>query len=116
MKNTGTVKVTTPSDCEIVLTRVFDAPRQLVFEAFSKPELLKRWFGPRGWSLVVCEVDFRVGGGFRFVLRGPDGRPMGVRGVYRAFVRPARSIHTESFGGYPGASRVTSVLVEQGGT
>src|SRR5258707_9300297 len=74
MKNTGTLKVTMPSDREVVLTRVFDAPRHLVFDAFSKPELLKRWFGPRGWSLVVCEVDLKVGGGFRFVLRGPDGK------------------------------------------
>ena len=71
MKNTGTLKVTTPTDREIVLTRVFDAPRHLVFDAFTKPELLKRWFGPRGWSLVVCEVDLKVGGGFRFVMRGP---------------------------------------------
>ena len=59
------------------MTRVFDAPRRLVFDAFTKPELLKRWFGPRGWSLVVCEVDLRVGGGFRFVLRGPDGKDDG---------------------------------------
>src|SRR5881397_2975129 len=73
MRNTGTLQVTTPTDREIVMTRVFDAPRRLVFDAFSKPELLKRWFGPRGWSLVVCEVDLKVGGGFRFVLRGPDG-------------------------------------------
>src|SRR5882757_4180296 len=70
MNNTGTLKVTTPTDREIVLTRVFDAPRNLVYDAFSKPELLKRWFGPRGWSLVVCEVDLKVGGGFRFVMRG----------------------------------------------
>ena len=61
MKNTGTLKVTTPTDREIVLTRVFDAPRHLVFDAFTKPELLKRWFGPRGWSLAVCEVDFCSG-------------------------------------------------------
>lgn len=57
MKNTGTLKVTAPTGREIVLTRVFDAPRRLVFDAFIKPELLKRWFGPRGWSMVVCEVD-----------------------------------------------------------
>jgi len=116
MKNTGTLKVTTPSDREVVMTRVFDAPRRLVFEAFSKPELLKRWFGPRGWSLVVCEVDFRVGGGFRFVLRGPDGREMGMRGVYREIVPPERSVHMESFDDYPGSdSQVTGVFVEQGG-
>ena len=97
MKNTGTLKVTTPSDREIVLTRVFDAPRRLVFDAFSKPELLKRWFGPRGWELVVCDVDFKVGGGFRFVLRGPNGQQMGMRGSYRAIVPPEHSVHMESF-------------------
>jgi uncharacterized protein YndB with AHSA1/START domain len=115
MKNTGTLKVTTPSDREIVLTRVFDAPRGLVFDAFSKPELLKRWFGPRGWSLEVCEVDLRVGGGFRFVLRGPDGKKMGMRGVYREIAPPERSVHMESFDDYPGESQVTAVFVEQGG-
>jgi uncharacterized protein YndB with AHSA1/START domain len=112
MKNTGTLKVTTPTDLEIVLTRVFDAPRHLVWDAFTKPELLKRWFGPRGWSLTVCEVDLRVGGGFRFVLRGPDGRDMGMRGVYREITPPERSVHMESFDDYPGESQVTAVFVE----
>ena len=115
MKNTGTLKVTTPTDREIVLTRVFDAPRRRVFDAFSKPELLKRWFGPRGWSLVVCEVDLKVGGGFRFVLRGPDGKEMGMRGVYREIVPPERSVHTESFDDFPGESLVTAVFIEDGG-
>jgi uncharacterized protein YndB with AHSA1/START domain len=115
MKNTGTLQVTTPTDREIVLTRVFDAPRHLVFDAFTKPELLRCWFGPRGWSLVVCEVDLRVGGGFRFVLRGPDGREMGMRGVYREIAPPERSVHIELFDDYPGESLVTTVLVEQRG-
>ena len=115
MKNTGTLKVTTPTDREIVMTRVFDAPRHLVFDAFTKPELLKRWFGPRGWSLVVCEVDLKVGGTFRFVLRGPDGTEMGMRGVYREIVPPERSVHMESFDDYPGESQVTAVFVEKGG-
>src|SRR6202040_2516458 len=115
MKNIGTLQVTTPTDREIVLTRVFDAPRHLVFDAFSKPELLKRWFVPRGWSLVVCEVDLKVGGGFRFVLRGPDGKQMWMRGVYREIVPPVRSVHMESFDDYPGESQVTAVFVEQGG-
>jgi len=115
MKNTGTLIVTTPSDREIVLTRVFDAPRQLVFDAFTKPELLKRWFGPRGFSLVVCEVDLRVGGSWRFVLRGPDGKDMGMRGVYREIAPPDRSVHTESFDDFPGESIVTTVLVEERG-
>jgi uncharacterized protein YndB with AHSA1/START domain len=115
MKNTGALKVTTPTDREIMMTRVFDAPRRMVFEAFSKPELLKRWFGPRGWTLVTCEVDFRVGGGFRFVLRGPDGQEMGMRGVYKEIAPPERSVHMESYDDYPGESQVTGVLVEQGG-
>src|SRR5712691_7085974 len=97
MKNTGTLKVTTPTDREILLTRVFDAPRSLVFDALTQPELLKRWFGPRGWSLVVCEVDLRVGGSWRFRLRGPDGREMGMSGVYREIVLPERDAHTETF-------------------
>ncbi len=115
MKNTGTLQVTMPTDREIVLTRVFDAPRSLVFDAFTKPELLKRWFGPRGWSLVVCEVELKVGGTFRFVLRGPDGTDMGMRGVYREIVPPERSVHAESFDGYPGELVVTVALIERGG-
>jgi uncharacterized protein YndB with AHSA1/START domain len=115
MRNIGTLKVTTPSDREIVMTRVFDASRRLVWDAFTRPELLKRWFGPRGWSLVVCEVDLKVGGGFRFVLRGPDGKDMGMRGVYREIAPPERSVHMESFDDYPGESQVTGVFVEHGG-
>src|SRR5260370_29276617 len=115
MKNTRTLKVTTPSEREIVLTRVFDAPRSLVFDALSKPELLKRWFGPRGWSMVAYEVDFRVGGTWRFVLRGPDGKDMGMRGLYREIAPPERSVHTAAFDDFPGEPVVTTVLVEQAG-
>jgi uncharacterized protein YndB with AHSA1/START domain len=115
MRNSGTLQVTTPSDREIVLTRVFNAPRHLVFDAFSKPELLKRWFGPHGWSLSVCEVDFRVGGGFRFVMQGPEGQQMGMRGRYMEITPPERSVHMESFDDFPGESQVTSVLVEKDG-
>ena len=115
MKNTGTLEVTLPTDREIAMTRVFDAPREMVFDAFYKPELLKRWFGPRGWSLAVCEVDQRVGGGFRFILRGPDGKEMGMRGAYREIVRPSRSVHMESFDDYPSESQVTAEFVERDG-
>lgn len=115
MKNTGTLKVTTPSEREIVLTRIFDAPRNLVFDALTKPELLKRWFGPRGFSLVVCDVDLNVGGKWRFVLRKPDGADVGMYGVYREITPPDRMVHTEAFDEYPGASVVTTVLVEDHG-
>ena len=118
MKNTGTLKVTTPTGREIAMTRLFDAPRSLVFDALTKPELLQRWFfGPPGWSLVVCEIDLKVGGAYRYVWRGPDGTDMGMRGVYRDIVPPARIVQTESFdeSWYPGEAMVTTVLVEQGG-
>jgi uncharacterized protein YndB with AHSA1/START domain len=115
MKNTGTLAVTTPSDRVIRMVRLFDAPRHLVYDAFRRPELLKRWFGPRGWSLVVCEVDHRVGGGFRFVLRGPDGSDMGMRGRYQELAPPDRSVHMESFDDYPGESQVTAIFTEENG-
>ena len=115
MLNTGTLKVTTPSPREVVLTRVFDAPRHLVYEAMTRPELLKRWFGPHGWSLAVCEIDLRVGGTWRYVLEGPDGRSMGMGGEYREIVPGERTVHTESFDDYPGDSVVTTVLTEHDG-
>ena len=115
MLNTGTLLVSTPTEREIVLTRVFDAPRQMVFDAMTKPELLKRWFGPRGWSLTVCEVDLRVGGAWRFVLRGPGGNEMSMHGVYREIDSPARSVHTETIDPFAVESIVTTVLVESGG-
>lgn len=115
MLNAGTLKVTTPSPREVVLTRVFDAPRDLVFEAMTRPELLKQWFGPHGWNLVVCEVDLRVGGAWRYVLEGPDGRSMGMGGEYREIVPGERTVHTEAFDDYPGDSVVTVVLTEHDG-
>jgi len=115
MKNTGTLKVSLPTEREIVMTRVFDAPRRLVFDALTKPELLRRWFGPRGWSLVVCEADLKVGGAWRWVLRGPDGRDMGMRGVYQEITPPEWLVSTESFDDYPGESLNTLILSEEDG-
>jgi uncharacterized protein YndB with AHSA1/START domain len=117
MKNTDTLKVTTPTEREIVLTRVFDAPRRLVFDAWTKPELLRRWFGPHGHELVVCEVDLRVGGTWRYVVRGPDGTEMHLHGVYREIVTPERLVHTEANDDCDaevgGESLVTTLLVER---
>jgi len=116
--NPGRLTLTTPTDREIVMTRVFDAPRRLVFDAMTKPELLKRWFfGPPGWSLEVCEVDLRVGGGYRHVWRGRGGTEMGMRGVYREVVPPERIVQTEAFdeSWYPGEAVGTLVLVERDG-
>jgi len=113
-----TLQVTTPSEREIAMTRVFDAPRHLVFEAYTKPELLKRWLGVRnGWTLAVCEVDLRVGGAYRFWRNEADGREMGMGGVYREIVRPERIVWTELFDqDWTGGEAVSTVtLVERAG-
>ena len=115
VKNMGKLQVTTPSEREIAMTRVFDAPRSLVFDAWTKPELLKRWLGVRGgWTFAVCEVDLRVGGSYRFVWRGPTGAEMGMGGVYREIVRPER---LEKFDEpwYEGDALDTTTFVERGG-
>jgi uncharacterized protein YndB with AHSA1/START domain len=109
------LQVTTPSDRVIEMTRVFDAPRQLLFDAYTKPEMLKEWFGPRDWSLDVCEVDLRVNGPWRFVLRRADGTEMGMSGVYHEIEPPDRIVSTESFDDYPGESFNTLTFTEQDG-
>ena len=116
MKNT--LQVATRGDCEIVMSRVFEAPRQLVFEACSKPEFVRRWLlGPDGWSMPVCEIDLRVGGSYRYVWRHSDGREMGMGGVYREIVVPERIVATEKFdeAWYPGEAVGIILLVEQSG-
>ena len=119
MKNTGTLQVTTPNDREIVLTRVFDAPRHLVFDAFTKPELLRQWLlGPPGWTMPICEIDLRVGGKYRYVWRNVNnGNEMGMGGVYREVAPPERIVATEKFdeSWYPGGAVVTFVITEQAG-
>jgi uncharacterized protein YndB with AHSA1/START domain len=118
VRNPGALQVTTPSDREIAMTRAFDAPPSLVFDAWTKPELLTRWLGVRGgWTFAICQVDLRVGGSYRFVWRGPDGREMGMGGVYREIVRPERLVATEKFdeSWYEGEALDTTTFVEQRG-
>ena len=113
-----TLKVEARGDREIVISRLFDAPRRLVFDAFTKPELLKRWLtGPPGWSLPVCEIDLRVGGALRYLWRGPAGEQMGMSGVFREITPPDRIVSTEKFDQpwYPGEGVGTVVLTEQRG-
>ncbi len=99
-----TLKVTTPSDREIVMTRTFDAPRRLVWEAMTTPGLIRRWlFLPPGWEMTRCEEDVRVSGSFHWAWNGPDGREaMSMRGVYREVVPLERLVRTESFEMGPG--------------
>jgi uncharacterized protein YndB with AHSA1/START domain len=101
---------------EMVLTRLIDAPPERVFEAWSKPEHLKRWFGPRGFSLPGCDLDFRVGGAYRFVMRGPDGTDYPFHGVFKEILAPSRLVFTNIIEGGPGDELTTTVtFVEEAG-
>jgi uncharacterized protein YndB with AHSA1/START domain/effector-binding domain-containing protein len=119
MRFDTSLKVTAPGDREIVMRREFDAPRALVFDAFTKPELVRRWLlGPDGWSMPVCEIDLRVGGRYRYVWkRDKDGQTMGISGVYRELSPPAREVQTERFdqAWYEGECVVTTVFEEREG-
>jgi uncharacterized protein YndB with AHSA1/START domain len=115
--NSDTFKVTTPSDREIQLTRLFDAPRRLVFEAMTRAEHIRRWWGGlgKGYSVPVCEVDLRLGGSWRFVSKHPKGEAA-FHGVYREIVPPERLVYTEIYEPYEdGESIVTTVLSEENG-
>jgi uncharacterized protein YndB with AHSA1/START domain len=111
----GATTFTTPSEREIVITRVFDAPRRLVFEAMTNPEHVPHWYGPRGWTLPVCQIDLRPGGAWRYVMRSPDGTDMGLRGVFQEVMPPEGLVTTESFDDYPGESLNTLTLSEEEG-
>ncbi|MGX7828182.1 SRPBCC family protein [Actinokineospora sp. 24-640] len=117
MRNVGEVSLATPSATEIVLTRSFAARRSTVFDAWTKPELLRRWFGADGWHLVTCEIDLRVGGAWRFVSRGPGGEEMGHGGVYLEVDVPARLAQTESYDDqwFPGEANQALDFTEAGG-
>jgi uncharacterized protein YndB with AHSA1/START domain len=115
--NSGSFKVTTPSDQEIRMTRLFGAPRQFVFEAMTKPEHVKQWWGRlgEGYSVPVCEIDLRVGGAWRFVNRHPKGEVV-FYGEYREITPPSRLVFTEIFAQFPDSvSVVTAELTDEDG-
>ena len=115
MTKTAAMKVTTPSDRELVMTRMFDAPRVMVFDALTQPDLVRRWLlGPPGWTMPVCEIDLRVGGQYRYVWQNADGRKMGMGGTFKEMVRPSRIVATEVSEDYwtGGETLVTTELVE----
>ena len=111
--------ITKAGDRDLVMTREFDAPRKLVYDAHTKPDLVRQWLlGPPGWTMPVCDMDVRVGGTYRWVWRKEtDGSEMGMGGVYREVKAPERLVSTERFdeAWYPGESLNTLVLIEQGG-
>lgn len=111
------LKVSTPSDLEIRVERSFDAPPALVFDAWTKPDLLLQWFhGPEGWKLVKCEMDVRVKGAYRWVWRGSKGQEMGMGGVFLEISPPDRIVMKEKFdeAWYPGEAVVTMELKQKG--
>ena len=116
MKLSNTFQVTNPGDLEIVMTRDFDAPPEMIFDALTRPEWVQRWLlGPDGWIMPVCEIDLKVGGAWRYVWRNEEnGREFGMHGEFREIIRPDRIIHTEFFG--EGESLVTSSITTKGKT
>jgi uncharacterized protein YndB with AHSA1/START domain len=118
MKYAGTLAIAAKGDREITMTRRFAAPAAMVFEAWTNPALLRRWLlGPPGWTMPVCEVDFRVGGAYRYEWRNEQGQTMGVGGVYREIEPPHRFVATERFdeAWYPGESLITITFAEKDG-
>lgn len=112
----GVTRFTTPSDREIMMTRVVAAPRRLVFAAYTDPRHVPNWMrGPDGWTMPVCEIDLRPGGAWRFVWRGVDGAELAMRGVYREVVPPERLVNTESWGAEWPETLNTVVFAEQEG-
>ena len=115
--NSDSFKVTTPSDTEIHFSRIFDAPRHLVFEAMTRPEHVRNWWGNlgEGYSVPVCEIDLRVGGAWRFVNRHPNGEAA-FHGEYLEIVPPSRLAFTEIFEEFPDSiSWVTTDLIDEDG-
>jgi uncharacterized protein YndB with AHSA1/START domain len=115
-RHSAATTLTTPSDHEIVVTRILAAPRELVFAAWTKPEHVAQWMlGPKGWTMPICEIDLRPGGGWRFVWRRADGTEMEMRGVYREIVPPERLVSTETWGGDWPETLNTLLLSEEDG-
>jgi uncharacterized protein YndB with AHSA1/START domain len=118
MTTIGKLTVSTHGDREVEVTRVFDAPRHLVYEALTTPALLKRWLlGPPGWTMTECEIEPKIGGAYRYAWRHTDGQTMGMRGICTEVVPPERLVATEHFDQpwYPGEALVSQTLVESDG-
>ena len=99
--SSGTAKVTLPTDDQILITREFDAPRELVYTAWTTPELVRRWWHANRGEMTTCEIDLRVGGGWRYAMVTPDGFEVGFHGEYREIVPNERIVSTETFEGLP---------------
>ena len=103
MTSSGTAKVTLPADRQILITREFDAPKHLVYEAWTKPELVRRWWDAKRGEMTVCEIDLRVGGKWRYVMVADGGLEVAFHGEYREIVPNERLVSTEVYEGIPDA-------------
>ena len=115
LENANRAKITTPSEREIVIVRVFDAPRTLVFEAWTRPEHVAHWWDPSGVPLAICEIDLRPNGAFRFVNSGPEGAKYPFTGFYREITPPSRLVIGGPSPASTGESACTLVFSEQDG-
>lgn len=113
MTSTGTATVTLPTDEQILIVRAFDAPRELVFRAWTDPDLVRRWWHANRGEIVAIEIDLRVGGRWRYVMVTPDGMEVAFHGEYREVVRPERLVSTEIYEGMPDATAVTTVTFDE---
>lgn len=107
------LQVTQVSEREFLLTRTFNAPRELVWQVLTRPEHISRWWGPREMGNAQCEMDFREGGGYRFVSHAPDGQAWAFFGEYREIVPPSRVVQTFGFEGMPGQPTVETMTLEE---
>lgn len=103
----------TPSDREIVIARVFNVPRRLVFKAWTTPEHVKRWYGSEDMPLVDCQIDLRPGGSYRYVLRDPSGQEFAFSGIYQEVVPVEKLVYTDKFEGAPGGGALVTLLFEE---
>ena len=117
MTQDNRTQLTTPSEREITLTRLFDAPRALVWKAWTRPDLVERWMiGRPGHILQVCEMDFKVGGALRYVWIIEEDREMGLKGVFRDIKAPERIVHTEIFDDWPDNETLVTTLFTEDDT
>jgi uncharacterized protein YndB with AHSA1/START domain len=113
MTSSGKATVTLPSDTEILITREFDAPAELVYRAWTTPELIKRWWSGKRGAVTLAEVDLRVGGGWRYVMVASEGFEVGFHGEYREIVPNERIVSTEVFEGMPDAAALDTLTLEE---
>ncbi len=111
--SSGTATVTLPSDTEILITREFDAPRDLVWRAYTTPELIKRWWAGRRGEVISVEVDLRVGGAWRYVMTADEGFEVAFHGEYREIVPDERLVSTEVFEGMPDAEALDTMTLTE---